>query len=213
MRKKTKILVSLPLIVLVLLSGIWISMSIFFKVETVEYEVLEKQGRIEIRQYPSYLIAETVVDADFKEAGNRAFGRLFNYISGHNRKQESIAMTVPVTQTETSEKIPMTVPVSMQETEGLYAVSFLMPAKYTMETIPEPLDEKVVIREVPAQKVAAIRYSGTWTQERYETRKATLESFMETKGLMPVGEPVFARYNPPIQIWFLRRNEVLIPVE
>lgn len=213
MRKKTKILVSLPVIVLALLSGIWIAMSIFFKVDTVGYEVLEKQGRIEIRHYPSYLIAETVVDADFKEAGNKAFGRLFNYISGHNRKQESIAMTAPVSQVETSEKIAMTVPVSMQQAEGKYAVSFLMPTEYTMETIPEPLDESVVIREIPAQKVAAIRYSGSWSQERYEAKKALLESFMETKGLVPVGEPVFARYNPPIQVWFLRRNEVLIPVE
>ena len=213
MRKKTKILISLPLVVFVLLIGAWITMSFFFKVDTVGYEVLEKQGRIEIRQYPSYLIAETLVDADFKEAGNRAFGRLFNYISGNNKKQESIAMTAPVSQIETSEKIAMTAPVSMQQAEGKYAVSFLMPSKYTMETIPEPLDEKVIIREVPAQKIAAIRYSGSWSQERYEAKKASLESFMTTKGLVPVGEPVFARYNPPIQIWFLRRNEVFIPVE
>ena len=213
MRKKTKILVSLPLIVLALLIGIWIAMSFFFNVDTVGYEVLEKQGRIEIRHYPSYLIAETLVDADFKEAGNKAFRRLFNYISGSNKKQESISMTAPVSQVETSENIAMTAPVGMQQAEGKYAVSFLMPSKYTIETIPEPLDESVIVKEIPAQKVAAIRYSGSWSQARYEAKKASLESFMATKGLVSVGEPVFARYDPPFQVWFLRRNEVLIPVE
>ncbi len=182
-------------------------------IETPKYTILEKQGKFEIRQYPSCLVAETVVDANFKEAGNIAFGRLFNYISGNNRKQESISMTAPVSQTEPSEKIAMTAPVNMQQTEGKYAVSFLMPSRYTLETIPEPLDESVIIKEIPAQKVAAVRYSGTWSQERYEANKAILMEFVQMKGLVLTGEPVFARYNPPFELWFLRRNEVLIPVE
>ncbi|MBN2570412.1 MAG: heme-binding protein [Deltaproteobacteria bacterium] len=182
-------------------------------IEKPKYTVLDKQGKFELRHYPSYLIAETVVDSDFKEAGNIAFGRLFKYISGHNRKQESISMTAPVSQTNTSEKIAMTAPVNMQQTEGKYAVSFLMPSRYTLETLPEPLDDSVVIKEIPPQKIAAIRYSGTWSQERYEAQKASLQEFLQTNGLVPTGEPVFARYDPPFQIWFLRRNEVLIPVE
>lgn len=122
-------------------------------------------------------------------------------------------MTAPVSQTETSEKIAMTAPVNMQQTQGKYAVSFLMPSQYTLETIPEPLDESVIIKEISAQRIAAIRYSGTWSQERYEAKKSSLEKFIETQELVPTGEPVFARYDPPFQIWFLRRNEVLIPVE
>jgi hypothetical protein len=213
MNKRKKVVVAVILIILTLLCGISLIMSIFFKVDTVEYTVLQKQGKFEIRQYPSYLVAETVVDANFKEAGNIAFGRLFNYISGNNRKQESISMTAPVSQTEPSEKIAMTAPVNMQQTEGKYAVSFLMPSRYTLETIPEPLDESVIIKEIPAQKVAAVRYSGTWSQERYEANKAILMEFVQMKGLVLTGEPVFARYNPPFELWFLRRNEVLIPVE
>lgn len=182
-------------------------------IEKPKYTVLDKQGKFEIRQYPSSLIAETIVEADFKEAGNLAFGRLFKYISGNNRKQESISMTAPVSQTNTSEKIAMTAPVNMQQTEGKYAVSFLMPSRYTLETLPEPLDDSVVIKEIPPQKIAAIRYSGTWSQERYEAQKASLQELLQTNGLVPTGEPVFARYNPPFELWFLRRNEVLIPVE
>jgi predicted transcriptional regulator len=182
-------------------------------IEKQKYTILEKQGQFEIRQYPSCLIAETIVDADFNKAGNIAFGRLYKYISGDNRKQESIPMTAPVSQIETSEKIAMTAPVNMQQTQGKYAVSFLMPSQYTMETLPVPSNEAVVIKNVPARKIAAIRYSGTWSQKRYEAKKASLNEFIQKKGLSSIGEPVFARYDPPFQLWFLRRNEVLIPVE
>jgi hypothetical protein len=181
-------------------------------IEKPQYEVQEKNDGIEIRRYEAQVIAETRVEADFKDAGNIAFGRLFKYISGENRKRENIPMTSPVSQTQTSEKIPMTAPVSMHKTAEYYAVSFLLPSKYTLNTAPEPLDERVVIREIPAHTAAVIRYSGTWSQERYEEKKTLLEEFIATKKLAPTGDAVFARYNPPFQLWFLRRNEVIIHV-
>lgn len=179
--------------------------------EKPKYTVLEKEGRLEIRQYQPYLIAETTVKADFNEAGDMAFGRLFKYISGNNTTKESISMTAPVNQT--SEKIAMTAPVNQQQSGEQYAVSFVMPSKYALETLPEPLDPEVVLKEVPAHKAAAIRYSGTWSQKRYEAKKTALEAFIKGKGMAAAAEPVFARYNPPFELWFLRRNEVIIPVE
>jgi len=107
-------------------------------IEKPHYTVQEKHGGIEIRRYETQIIAETLVETDFKEAGNVAFGRLFKYISGENRKQESIPMTAPVSQAQPSEKIPMTAPVSMQQAAGRYAVSFLLPSIYTLETAPDP---------------------------------------------------------------------------
>ncbi|MDD5459618.1 MAG: heme-binding protein [Phycisphaerae bacterium] len=182
-------------------------------IEKPKYTALGKEGSFEVRQYPSYLIAETIVNADFKDAGNVAFRPLFNYISGDNGKKESISMTAPVNQQNLSEKISMTAPVSQTAAEDKYAVSFVMPSEYTMETIPEPLDTSVVIKQIPVQTMAAVRYSGTWSQKKYETKKAALEEFIQRKKLAVLGEPIFARYNPPFELWFLRRNEVLIPVE
>ncbi len=182
-------------------------------IEKAKYEVIEKEGKFEVRQYQPQIVAETIVASDFDEAGNIAFRRLFNYISGENRKKESIKMTAPVNQKANSEKIAMTAPVSQQKAEDLYSVSFLMPSKYTMETLPEPLDSNVRLREIPAQKIAAIRYSGSWSRKKYEEKKALLEEFIEKKGLRIVDEDIFARYDPPFQLWFLKRNEVLFPVE
>ena len=138
-------------------------------IEKAKYEVIEKEGKFEVRQYQPQIIAETIVESDFDEAGNLAFRRLFDYISGENRKRESIAMTAPVNQKTGPEKIAMTAPVNQQELEGKYSVSFLMPSKYTMETLPEPLDSNVGLRQIPARKIAAIRYSGSWSRKKYET--------------------------------------------
>jgi SOUL heme-binding protein len=66
---------------------------------------------------------------------------------------------------------------------------------------------------VPSRSMAAITYSGSWSRERYEKHRALLETLMLKKKLQPFGEPVLARYNSPFTLWFLRRNEVLIPVQ
>jgi len=182
-------------------------------IEKAKYEVIDKEGKFEIRQYKPQIVAETIVDSSFDEASNIAFRRLFKYISGNNRTKESIAMTAPVNQKDSSEKIKMTAPVNQQEYEGKYAVSFLMPSKYTMESLPEPLDTNINLKLIHAHKAAAIRYSGTWSQKRYLEQKVLLEGFIRRKGLKINGEEIFARYDPPFQLWFIRRNEVLFPVE
>jgi len=183
-------------------------------IEKAKYTVLEKDGPFEIRLYQPQMVAETIVESDFASAGNIAFRRLFDYISGNNRKKESIAMTAPVNQEPgPGQKIAMTAPVNQQKSEDNYMVSFVMPSKYTRQTLPEPLDPNVRIREIPAQTIAAIRYSGSWSRKRYEAKKTLLEQFIGKRGLQITGEAIFARYDPPFQIWFLRRNEVLFPVQ
>jgi effector-binding domain-containing protein len=208
MKKCTIILVSVIFLSLVVLSS-----CVSVGIEKAKFKIIERTGKFEIRQYQAQIVAETAVDSGFDDAGNIAFGRLFNYISGNNRSKESIAMTAPVSQKADSEKISMTAPVNQQKSGGKWSVSFLIPSKYTMETIPEPLDSNVTLREIPPRKIAAVRYSGTWSRKRYEQKKSNLEQFIADKGLKIIGEAIFARYDPPFQLWFLRRNEVLIPIE
>lgn len=182
-------------------------------IERAQYTVVKKEGNFELRQYEPNLVAETIVEGDFDEVGNEGFRRLFDYISGNNRKQQSISMTAPVSQKAESEKISMTAPVNQVRVGEKYRITFLMPAEYTMETLPEPLDTRVKLKEVPGQLIAAFRYSGTWSEGRYEEKRVRLQELMRQRDLEPAGEPIFARYNPPFMPWFLRRNEVLIPVE
>ena len=181
-------------------------------IEEAQYTVLEKEGKFEVREYSPHILAETIVEADLEEAGSKAFNRLFQYISGNNQTQTTVDMTATVSQQPGGEKIEMTAPVSQQRVQERWAVSFMMPASYTLETIPEPLDSKVTLRVVPAQRIAAVRYSGFWSEKNFLRNKLELKSWIERKGLTIAGDPVWARYNSPFSLWFLRRNEVLIPI-
>ena len=181
--------------------------------EEAKYTVIMKEESFELRQYESHIVAETIVEGDFDRVGNEGFRRLFKYISGENQKKQAISMTAPVSQDASSEKIAMTTPVNQERTGNQWRIAFLMPSAYTIDTLPQPLDPKVLLKEIPARRMAAITYSGTWSRKRYEEKKALLELFIKKQGLKSIGEPVFARYNPPFMPWFMRRNEVLIPVQ
>jgi hypothetical protein len=182
-------------------------------IEKAKYTVLEKEDSFELRQYETQIVAETYVEGKLEDAGSDGFRRLYAYISGDNTKKRAISMTAPVGQEAGSEKIAMTAPVSQEKKDDRWRITFLMPAKYTMEMVPEPVDERVKLAEEPGRLMAAVTYSGTWSKEGYEKNKALLEEFLRTRDLTKAGAAVWARYDPPFMPWFLRRNEVLIPVK
>ena len=180
--------------------------------EEAKYKVVLREQDFEVREYEPHIIAETLVDGDFDKAGNKAFSRLFKYISGNNKSRQKIEMTAPVAQGAGSEKIDMTSPVGQQEADGRWAVSFMMPASYSLETLPEPQDPEVVLRQVPARHIAAVRYSGFWSEEGYMLNRDKLETWIKKNRFRVVGGPIWARYDPPFMPWFLRRNEILVPI-
>ena len=182
-------------------------------IEKAKYTVVEKEDDFEIRQYDSQIVAETYVDGDLEDVGNEGFRLLYGYISGDNKKKQSISMTAPVGQEAGSEKIAMTAPVKQEKKDNQWRITFLMPAEYTLEALPEPDDARVNLAQEPGRIMAAVKYSGTWSKEGYEENRTMLEEYIQKRGLTKAGEPVWARYDPPFMPWFLRRNEVLIPVE
>ena len=181
--------------------------------EEAEYRVIEREGQFEIREYAEHIVAETIVAEGFEKAGNTAFNRLFRYISGDNASRQDIAMTAPVSQRAAGEKIAMTAPVSQRAAEGDWAVSFMMPSTYSMKTLPVPSNPEIKIRRVPAHLAGAVRYSGFWSEDNYLENKSRLEAWLDKKRLVKDGNAVWARYNAPFTPWFMRRNEILIPLE
>jgi effector-binding domain-containing protein len=181
-------------------------------IEEAKYTVVRKEQNFEVRRYESHILAETIVDGDFDSAGSKAFGLLFKYISGNNKAREKVEMTSSVSQGSANEKINMTSPVGQQRENNKWSVSFMMPASYTLETLPEPKDPHVILRQVPARYIAAVRYSGFWSEQGYRSNKDKLETWIEKNALRVIGEPIWARYNPPFMPWFLRRNEILVPI-
>jgi hypothetical protein len=181
-------------------------------IEEAPYTVLKSSDKFELREYAPHILAETIVDGDQEGAGNKGFRRLIRYISGDNRSQTRVAMTAPVSQEKTGKKISMTAPVGQQRDGDKWAVSFMMPSSYTLETLPVPDDPLITLRQVPSRQIAIVRYSGFWSEGNYRDNLKELQEWVRSQGLTTTGDPVWARYDPPWTLWFLRRNEILIPV-
>ena len=105
-----------PIIVLLLLSCFAGGCAI--SVEDAKYITISQTSNFELRDYPPQIIAETEVEGSLEDAGDKAFKKLFDYISGENQSRENISMTSPVTQKPSSEKIEMTTPVGQERTAG-----------------------------------------------------------------------------------------------
>ena len=186
--------------------------------EQPRYAVLKRFDDFELRQYEPYNVAEADVTGDFEAVGNEAFRILAGYIFGNNQGGRKIAMTAPVDQVPaipSGEKIAMTVPVVQSpqaEARSTFTFTFMMPSEYTLDDLPRPNDPRIRLRRVEARLMAARTYSGTWSQERYRDNETVLLRAVEAAGFNPVGAPVFARYDSPFTLWFLRRNEVLVPI-
>jgi len=185
---------------------------IAIEAEEPSYSVLETDGDFELREYSSYIVAETYLEGNFDEVGSDGFRRLADYIGGKNKKRTTISMTAPVSQSPESEKIEMTSPVSQERENHRWRITFMMPSSYTMKTLPLPDDDRISLREEKPKIVAVIRYAGTWGKKRYEERKEKLMNWIIKRGWEQIGEPVWARYDPPFMPYFLRRNEIFIPV-
>jgi hypothetical protein len=194
-----------------------------FSLEEPPFDVLKKISEFELRSYQPMVIAEVVVQGDVIAAGKEGARLVKDYIFGEGaqetaaaeqKNRESISMTVPVTMEKTPEKIAMTVPVTMESAAGSsYRLHFVMPSKYTMQTLPKPADPRVSLREVPAQKMAAIRFSKFTTEATIAEKTTLLQAWIKQQGLKAVGKPQFARYDPPFVPPLLRRSEILIAVE
>ena len=176
------------------------------------YALVQTTDVFEVRQYAPYFVAEVVVPGPASEAGNQGFSLLGGYIFGKNKGERKLEMTAPVTQTELPPappvKLEMTAPVTQAATPGGFLVQFVMPKGYTLATLPEPMDARVKLREVPGNKVAVIRFSGSWSQSTYEEQLQKLRSALTAAGIATTGEPVSSRYNSPFSLPFLRRNEI-----
>jgi hypothetical protein len=176
--------------------------------EEPDYQVVRKLEDVEVREYTAYTVAEVVVSGSAAQAGNQAFPILAGYIFGKNKGDRKFAMTAPVTQAAVPVKLQMTAPVTQTATPGGFLVQFVLPKGVTLASAPEPLDTRIVLRDIAPSRVAVIVYSGFWSDANYDGHLSKLRAALRAADLVAVGEPVYSRYNAPFTPWFLRRNEI-----
>jgi len=168
-------------------------------VKEVKYRLIKKLNKVEVRLYNNLIIAK--VDG----YGDAGFNVLFNYISGNNTRKVNLEMTSPVI----SQNIEMTAPVLSEKD----SIAFVMPEEYTLETTPEPNDERIVIQEIPERSVATLRFSGRWTSSNFTKKSKQLFQQLQKSNIKTKGNIFGMRYSGPLTPWFLRRNEVAIEIE
>lgn len=185
--------------------------SIVSNVEQAKYTVVETHKTIEIRDYAPQIIAQANVTGKQKEAINQGFRLIADYIFGNNTSSQKVSMTAPVMQ-QKNEKIAMTAPVMQAGSDTQWQVAFVMPHQYTMETLPKPNNDLVNLIAVPGKRLAVIRFTGLADEDSLQAHARELEHDIKFQNLNALSAPIYAFYNPPWTLPFMRRNEIMIEV-
>lgn len=185
-------------------------------IEKPAYQSLKSDGDFELRQYGPMVVAEVTHTGTRERASSASFRRLAAYIFADDRPAggEEIAMTSPVItqKVDQSEEIAMTAPVLQENTGGdSWRMRFVMPSKYTLETLPTP-PQDITLERIPGKRVAAVRFSGNGRSDDLQIMERRLREWIAGEGLTPVGDVQYAFYDAPMVPGPLRRNEIMIEV-
>lgn len=201
------ILICLSAFVVIVGGGLFVMSGSASATEKPNYTIVKTDGKIEIRDYPPMILAEVRVEGDRRTANSRGFRKLAAFIFGDNASQDKVAMTSPVV--SRPEKIDMTAPVTRTlEEDGRWSVNFMMPSKYTLETLPKPTDPNIRIFETDPYRTVSIRYNGNNTTKNIATHEAKLIQYVKERGLAVVGTPEYAGYDAPWVPGPFKRNEI-----
>jgi len=192
------------------------------KYEEPKYEVLESNDNIEIRQYKDRIAAEVVTEGEQKRALDEGFMILSGYILGKNIRKRNTDMTASPEANSSatideslyrSESIPMTAPVTaFASKDNKWTIRLFMPAKYSLETLPTPDNERIKLVQVAPEKFAVLKFSGFSSKESFDKKATALRKFLAKNKIDAAGPEVDAYYDPPWTLPFLRSNEVMIPI-
>jgi hypothetical protein len=200
--------IALGLGVVFLAAGVFSQMR---RVEEPKFTLVEQFGAFELRDYPPLLVAEATVKGERTVAISQGFRVIADYIFGNNIAAEKVAMTAPVTQ-QSSEAVAMTAPVTQQAVGDSWTVRFVMPSQYTLDTLPKPKNDAVTLKQVEGQRMAVIRFSGAADDRLLKENSEALLAEITKRSLSATAAATYAFYDPPWTLGFLRRNEVMLPV-
>jgi len=196
-----------------LLLGLSLTGACAIATDEPSFTVSLAQGDFELRDYPALVVAEVSVTGDRTQAASQGFRLLAGYIFGGNTARQEIAMTAPVMQAAgDGQKIAMTAPVLQSGGNGNWVIRFIMPSGSMLDTLPKPNNPKVQLKAVAPARMAVIRFSGLARQDKIAAKTEALLGFVKARHLNAAGPTSLAQYDPPWTLWFLRRNEVMIPI-
>lgn len=202
MTRTKKIMTSALVFVTVVFAILVLASILGSRAEQTPYQILSLEGDVELRAYDTVLIAECEIAGEREASINKGFRVLAAYIFGQNQAADI----------EKSQAIAMTAPVSQFPSQGKWITRFNMPAGFTLKTLPKPLNQAITIREIPAKRFAVIRFSGIASETVLAEKTRQLEAFVQKHSLKTLAAPIYAFFNPPWTLPFMRRNEIMIEI-
>tara|TARA_B100000683_G_scaffold26922_1_gene24262 strand:+ start:1289 stop:1846 length:558 start_codon:yes stop_codon:yes gene_type:complete len=167
--------------------------------EEPRYEVISTFPAFEVRRYADSVQARVRTEGMKIRDSTGGFRRIAGYIFGRNDREQMIAMTAPVH--------------IWNDGEGSI-MAFTMPSQYSLEDLPSPSDKGVELVNYIGCNIAALPFSGLSGPTRTRRMKKKLSRMVSENGISPIGPAILAVYdNPTSTLPFLRRNEILLPVE
>lgn len=175
------------------------------------YDVELRYLDFEIRRYPVLEVARTAVSGTWAEALDEGFDRLASFIFGENVERDPTTLAASLH--HRPKKLPMTTPVIASREGSHHVVAFVMPKGETPKSLPVPRDPRVTVEPLASRRVAVLRFHGTYSVDTIRQKQEELFELVERAGLVPASDPIFAGYDPPWTVPFLRRVEVWLPVK
>lgn len=182
-------------------------------VEEPPHRVEARDGHFEIRDYPALPVAEVTVHGDRNSAAYAGFRKLAGFIFGANSRKQSIEMTAPVIEARADGATATSALTEPAGSSPSWVIRFVMPRGFSLAALPKPDDLSIRLREEPPTRFAVLRFSGLAGDAAIAAKTAELESMLKARDLVPAGPPIVAQYDPPWTLWFMRRNEVMIPIK
>jgi hypothetical protein len=162
-----------------------------------EFQTLIEVGAYSLRRYESFSVTQVMVQGERQAAINEGFRQLADYIFGANANRTKIPMTIPVRQCYANREASQ------------WQVEFVVPPDWTPETLPQPKNTQIQFKVYEPSEFAVIRFNGSPKEVDFLTQEENLLHWLQQKGRFHLGEPIYAFYNPPWTLPFMRRNEIL----
>lgn len=186
--------------------------------ENPKFEKLGKEGHVELRRYDPMLVAEVAIAGDHAHGVDEGFDKLAKYIFGANTTHAEMSMTNPVFQEQENgdDAAGMNAPVLHEKGFGAagdtWRISFVLPSKFSLMTVPKPLDPDIHLHDLPAATVGVVEYSGNNTEEHMEKAASILRAWLASTRRIALSPIRWAQYDAPYTVPFLKRNEALVDV-
>lgn len=165
--------------------------------EAIRYDVVEKFGKVEMRDYPPHVSIEIKIKGECRSTVNTAYRVLGEYLAGKNDAEKKIEMIMPITQ---------------QGFEDVWKLAFSLPLEYKIDSLPKPLVSHVKLIDNPEKRYVATKLSGFASEKDVDSSNKRLMDYVFPNNLRVISQPITAFYNPPWALPFFRKNELMIEV-